>query len=389
MTNLNTFLVAVIGISIGACAGQVGTNEQALDSISETDEVVTEDGAADRSSLETATASQSGNGAAASRNRTPANETAQLIFESNFDGSLKLSVKDNRIWTLSGKDVSRSNSSDWGNVGRTGFFEKGGPRNEPDHLVDYALVPDPKESKNTVIRLHSIDDDRAKKGTTRAQVTFTYRDDIGPVLSSFIRMRWFIDPTFKQLANMKNSDGEDKHGWTDFFEIWWNNLPFCPGADTCNPAGSFRANFKFAEIDDTKEFEWIAHVEDMEGPKEERSKDRYHNPDVPVWFGRWIEVQVLIVEGENPKVNPESPARFAVAMRPEGSSKWRIVFDIRDVQLKPKEGVNGIKSLHPLKNYMQDSNLDFMRGGKRRAFMYYDDLQIWDHCPLDSFCAPG
>lgn len=389
MENTTKSLILICTLNLGVGCGETLFSAETLLPNLETDGSTDEPngGLADDGSIDVETdggeTDGSMDGGVDSGNINPPDEPVQY-FANGFEGTTSLSFNGDKMWTLDGEDPNYPPISDWGEARSIGIFDKAQPRPNLIEYADYAIIddPDPNAPNNHVFMMHTIADDESTGSVERSQLQMTPKTAVGPVKSFFTKLRWFIPEDYEDLKDMPGG-----HKWMVYFEVWWNNLDICPeaGSTLCNPAGSFRASFYFEERDESDQWQWRVTFEDMEGEPDEREKQWYYQPNVTVPFGEWLEMEFYVVEGEDPDVNPDSPARFLAFMHSE-SLGWQTLFDISDAHILPKGGAEGIKILHPFKNYMNPDNIEYLNEDGREAKMYYDDIQIWDQCPEGSQC---
>ena len=294
----------------------------------------------------------------------------KLVIRTGFEKGIAIEGR-----TLAGRDGTLLGAfNDWSNLNADMRFSLYIPRigNGPAGRSDYGFSRDPLNPQNRVFRAEILGHNE-RNG--RAQASFLTDRIVNPSEyydEFYATYRMYIHPDWQTLAQM------DPPRWTNFFEVWTPRLS-SEQCDVCNNAGSFRINFRFNEIDgQPNQFGWNARSSDMSyRHDDDRSGWSLDNNVAPVPFGQWVTFQVYLKKGPDPKIHPDSEARFIVRMKP-GSGPWYTLFDIQDQRTQHSRLPQpGYRAVSLIKNYIDADNVMFMQQRDARMVFYYDDIELY------------
>lgn len=215
---------------------------------------------------------------------------------------------------------------------------------------------DPVDGNTNVLYAQSIDDDPHASGTSRAQLSLVFKEDID--LSVYhTSHRMFLHPDLSFLTNYPASIH-----WFTLFEIW-NQQQQEWGGDK---AGSCRWNLAiYKESGPGQPLYWQVEAELMQ-PSTEKYLWKVANDSVPIPFGKWFTLDIYMKRGG------ESNGRFTVKITVDGVTF--VICDVVNATIYPDHPEIQVSAFQPFKLYTSDAILDWMRANNKEVSAYYNDF---------------
>lgn len=215
---------------------------------------------------------------------------------------------------------------------------------------------DPIDANTSVLYAQSIDDDPDAGGTSRAQMSLVFKDDIDlPIFHTSHRM--YLNPDVAFLTNYPAS----VH-WFTLFEIW-NQHQEAWGGDG---AGSCRWNLAiYKESGVGQPLYWQVEAEQMQ-PSTEKYLWKVANDSIPIPFGKWFTLDVYLKRGEG------SNGRFTIKMTVDEVTS--VICDEANTTIYPGHPEIQVSAFQPFKLYTSDAILDWMRANNKTISAFYNDF---------------
>lgn len=229
------------------------------------------------------------------------------------------------------------------------------------------IVNNPTNSSEKVEHAVLLTDDPNVSGTTRAQMTLTFKDGVMlDVYHSSVRMFFHSD-----VALLLNYP--DKISWFDIFEAW--NAPVSSwGGDV---AGSSRWNLHIFKNAGDNKFYWVAAGETMEPDPQivPAMPDRTtiwteQNKTVPIPINKWFTIDVYIKRGD------ASTGRYIIKITVDGEAT-QTLFDITNYTIYPGHSEIQLKSWQAFKFYFDPTYLTWYAANNpgKQLQCYYNDFK--------------
>ncbi len=217
---------------------------------------------------------------------------------------------------------------------------------------------DPVDSATKVMYAQVIDDDPNMSGTSRAQLSLEFNDDVDlPIYHTSHRMYLSTDLDF--LSNYPSSIH-----WFTLFEIWNKRNDEWSG----DRAGSCRWNLAlYKETGVGQPLYWQVEAERMQ-PSSEEYLWKFSNNTVPVPLGKWFTMDVFMKRGEG------NNGRFTIKITVDGATST--ICDVANTTLYPGHPELPISTFQPFKLYTDDAVLDWMRANNKIIAASYNNF-IW------------
>ena len=95
------------------------------------------------------------------------------------------------------------------------------------------------------------------------------------------------------------------------------------------------------------------------------------NYKIPVLMGRWMTLELYILEGD------QSNGRFYFAVTPKDGDR-QVVFDIKTCTHHPEDPrPDGLTSFNPMKLYTSEVVIRFMQAQNRSIEVFWDNYRLW------------
>lgn len=314
--------------------------------------------------------------------------TERLVIQSGFESNVSVVTDASaQTGTFAGAD-DPSSTFNWDNLNGDLYYSN--YYRDPS-LSTYSIVADPLNPTNKVAKFTVVNYGADPGHTTlngRAQGSFSMGKKIGrnEIYNTLhVKYRQYVSPDYEALKNIPFDTSDGLLKWTDLFEIWTPPAPsdIRSTLNTTNDAGSFRINFEFEpnyDLNLNGGFTWHLRGEDMEFKTVDGHQQWVdNNSSVAVPFGKWVDWDVYIVKGADPKIDATSSARVVVKMRVVGEQDWVTLFNETNERTEhswiPNEGYYqaGI-----FKNYLGPGTVKYLKDvGKQDISLYFDDLSFW------------
>jgi hypothetical protein len=225
----------------------------------------------------------------------------------------------------------------------------------------YQKVVDKDGRKALYARVLDDDPSTAYSATTRAQMSLIFGEDKRQeVYHSSHRMLLGYD-----LGYLKNYSGSI--GWFTIFEIWNRVMPGVSG----NTAGSARwgigihkgtgvGSALYWELEGQYMQDATKQFDDLFTP--------VRNTSVAIPFGKWVTLDFYFKRGTG------SNGQIRVTMTPDGGVT-QTLFDIRNHTVYPGRSDLYLHAWQPMKLYLDDKLLDWMRSKGKRVEAWYNDFR--------------
>ena len=229
--------------------------------------------------------------------------------------------------------------------------------------VNYAfqqIITDPAGSGRNVLQATVLDDDPNQSGTSRAQLTITFKDntELGIYHTSH---RMYIHPDVEYIKNYP-----ELMDWFSIAEIWNHRDPNLDG----DPAGSARWGVSIHKLKGAGQpLFWVLYGEYLQ-PASIQQQDfwKYTNTNIPIPFGQWFTFDIYLKRGD------EQHGKIIVTITPDGGTT-QTIFDVTGTTMYPGRNDLWLEDWQPFKLYLSDTYLDWMRGNGKQLTMFYNDFR--------------
>jgi hypothetical protein len=217
---------------------------------------------------------------------------------------------------------------------------------------------DPVDTSANVLYAQSTDDDPNTSGTSRAQMSIVFNENID--LSVYhTSHRMYLNPDLGFLTQYPASIH-----WFTLFEIWNQHQDQWAG----DQAGSCRWNLAlYKEPGVGQPLYWQIEAEQMQ-PDSEKYLWKASNDSVPIPFGKWFTLDVYMKRGEG------SEGRFTIKIIVDGVTS--VICDEANTTIYPGHPEIQVSAFQPFKLYTSDAILDWMRANEKTISASYNDF-IW------------
>jgi len=287
--------------------------------------------------------------------------TQELIFQTGFNNATISNTKGS-WYDISGIDSQYTSVNNWDTFDENpviGEFkincEDG---NESQRWAK--IQKDPEDAANNVLAFH-ISEPHIREGTWkkgRVQVDVNRNNCIKEYYQT---VRLYLHP---DMAYLK--EWNEAFAWLSLFEFWNN-------ANWTGEKYPFRVtvNLNKAKKGKVDAIYFNAHSDKYKGLGNWKTIWEETNTSVPVLFGKWLDIEVYIKEGD------QNSGRFYMSVTPKDGTK-QVVFDITNYTQHPDEKCpDGFSDIHPLKFYTSDDLINYMKDGGKNLEIYWDDWKVY------------
>lgn len=275
--------------------------------------------------------------------------TDEFYFQGNMDAVT--------ISTSSGKLIFNG----WDQLKNHAYVENFEINNVGGTSYAYQKIQaDPLYAERKALYAAILDDDPAKSGTTRAQMSLRFKDEVNlPVYHTSQRM--YLNPDIGYLEKYSSSIT-----WFTLVEIWNKRVAEWDGSES----GSARWGLAIhKDSGDGKTLYWRLKSDYMQPETLHDTRMwTYYNKTVPIPLGKWFTLDVYMKRGES------SNGRMVVKITPDGG-QTQVLFDVANSTIYPGHPEIPVKSWQSFKLYTNDVYLDWMRSNGKVVSAYYNDFK--------------
>lgn len=221
------------------------------------------------------------------------------------------------------------------------------------------IQADPLNANRKALFATVLDDDPNKSGTTRAQMSLRFKDEVN-LQVYHTSQRIYLSPDIGYLEKYSSSVT-----WFTLVEIWNKRVAEWDGSESGSARWGLAIN---KDSGDGKTFYWRLKSDYMQ--PEARHDERmwtYLNKTVPIPLGKWFTLDVYMKRGEG------SNGRMIVKIIPDGGQA-QVLFDVANSTIYPGHPEIPVKSWQSFKLYTNDVYLDWMRTNGKTVSAYYNDF---------------
>jgi hypothetical protein len=293
-------------------------------------------------------------------------KSLKSYLNSGFEGHVSVNEK---VTKFTGIDKTVPAPNNWDNIPGDVSFRF---LIAHDGRGGIGITNDPREPKNHVAYFEILESGE-KKGRAQGSFILNRKYDYNAI---YWRSRIYIPHDWKVIES-----NTPPYGWAGFLKLWTKTLPRekLEGDDIAyDGAGSFRMGFSFEISEEENHFVWVCHGQDRTYASSETNKGwKRSNKKSPIPFGEWATFEYYISKGPDPKIHPDSSARFLVRMKVDGGD-WVTLFDICDELTEHStHPVPGYRAFQPFKNYVSKRYIDHLFSEGKRVYFLYDDIHLW------------
>jgi len=292
---------------------------------------------------------------------------AELVFQSGFEPDSHIVPLGKRGLdgdvTIKGIDRSVPPPNDWfkdlDNGGFKFHYEYG------TYDIQHADIVEEPGTQNHVLHFFI----KGREGRTRkyrVQANIYRNAFLGSEVTYRVRMK--IHPDFNLLKTYPG-----KIGWMTIAEFW-NNPGWGPHKYP------FRAGLSLNKREEgpVEHFYFSSGGQKLAVDEEGKPTTKWFGPgtlwgersDVPIPIGRWFELEVYLLEGD------EQHGRLVVSIREEGGPK-QTALDVTNWTLHPKATEQDGWAINPIKIYTHHKHVDHIRQNGGALQCYWDDFRLW------------
>lgn len=313
-------------------------------------------------------------------------QTEKLLFQSGFEKGTQM-VSDLDRDVLRGKDLSVKTQNDWTVfstkngypfAGNFSLFYEGGDSTKRKAR----LVPDPKDSSNTVLKFTVYEANAVKSENDKEAYKTRIQGQVGNVKEGIKRYYQSVRMYFPS-STMKVLDKFPKAiTWFSIAEFWnnaaWGTVPADPYRLTVGIGHQKGANnpFYFHFSSDKYRIQFKADGRTPE--KYIPTKIKGMAADFKIPTDTWLTVEYYYQEGNWTATSNRPAGHFYMTVQPAGGKK-EVLFNERVATLHPDQTVepDGLTVYHPLKFYTNKQIANFMKTNKTPMEIFWDDLKIY------------
>jgi hypothetical protein len=300
----------------------------------------------------------------------------ELLFQTGFEGEVRLSAKPTTSDTFSGIDLTVSAPNDW-RIFRTnasdsifrgfGVAYGGGTRD----LRRADIVADPANPTNKALRFWLSDSN--SKSTGRIQADVSVQPSQG-IRTLYQKVRLYVP---KSMQALEEYPEEISHL---IIAEFWNNIPW----SSLTPEYPFRVSVRMGKnkgaghklhfVVTTNEFTCVG-----EGENRKYTQVAMETADspVPVTYGQWMTLEYFFQEGAARATGNLPAGHFFMAVMPEGEAR-RVVCSLHaSTHHSADPNPDGLTHWAAMKLYTGGPIVKWMKRRGLAMELYFDDLQIW------------
>ncbi|UKT64948.1 hypothetical protein [Pedobacter mucosus] len=312
-----------------------------------------------------------------------------LLFQSGFEKGTKLVKSNAQSDILIGVDNSVAAPNDW-----TRFSKKDGYPIAGEFRIFYeggdstkrksALVPDPKNPKNTVLKFSVFESNAVKKETDEVAYKTRIQGQVNNVSEGIQRYYQSVRMYFPSTTMDLLKKYPEQINWYSLAEFWnnaaWGNVPKDPYRLTVGmghkPGTENPFYFHFSCDKYRIQFKADGKTPEKYIPTDIKNAN---NETFNIPSDTWITVEYYFQEG-NWKATTTRPAgHFYMTVQADGGKKI-VLFNERVATIHPNATQpDGLTVYHPMKFYTNKQIADYMKANHTPMEILWDDLKIYSN----------